>query len=81
MDKRIWSFELSAYEELQTKVSALNPQVVIGQLPKFVLKLLKEGNIMEFKSFFSAEFCLLLTCTCLSFHRTKGARFFVSTGN
>ncbi|XP_055295299.1 SWI/SNF-related matrix-associated actin-dependent regulator of chromatin subfamily A-like protein 1 [Sitodiplosis mosellana] len=39
---KIWSFNLSDYEEVQKKVSALNPNVAIGPLPKFVLKLLKE---------------------------------------
>lgn len=43
-DKRIWSFDLSAYDEVQKKVGELSPQVVIGQLPKFVLKLLKDGK-------------------------------------
>lgn len=52
MDKRIWSFDLSAYEEVQTKVSALNPQVVIGQLPKFVLK----WNEILFLRFFIMHF-------------------------
>lgn len=42
-EKRIWSFDLSAYEEVQKKVSALNPHVVIGPIPQFVLKLLRQG--------------------------------------
>lgn len=45
VEEKKWSFDLSAYDEVQQKVSALNPDVVIGQLPKFVLKLLKEGNV------------------------------------
>ncbi|XP_031623528.1 SWI/SNF-related matrix-associated actin-dependent regulator of chromatin subfamily A-like protein 1 [Contarinia nasturtii] len=41
-EKKIWSFDLSAYDEVQRKVTALSPHVVIGQLPSFVLKLLKQ---------------------------------------
>lgn len=43
-EKRIWSFDLSAYEQIRSKVSDLNPSVTIGEIPRFVLKLLKEGT-------------------------------------
>lgn len=43
-DTRIWSFDLSVYEEVQKKVSALNPEIVIGSMPQFVLKLLRQGK-------------------------------------
>lgn len=46
-EKRIWSFDLSAYEEVQKKVGALKPHVVIGPIPQFVLKLLKQGILVE----------------------------------
>lgn len=46
-EKQIWSFDLSAYEEVQKKVSALNPYVVIGPIPRFVLKLLKQGILIK----------------------------------
>lgn len=42
--KKVWSFDLSAYQEVQDKVAALKPDVVIGTLPKYVLKLLKQGK-------------------------------------
>lgn len=43
-EKKIWSFDLSVYDEVQKKVRALNPNVSIGPLPNFVLKLLRQGN-------------------------------------
>lgn len=46
--KKIWSFDLSAYDEVQKKVGELNPHVVMGVLPKFVLKLLKSGKYCIF---------------------------------
>lgn len=39
---RIWSFHLKDYELLLDRVSPLNPDVVIGTLPKFVLNLLNQ---------------------------------------
>lgn len=46
-EKHIWSFDLSSYEEVQKKVSALNPHVVIGPIPQFVLKLLRQGILKK----------------------------------
>lgn len=39
---KVWSFHLKDYESLQEKISHLNPDVVIGHLPKFVLNLLRQ---------------------------------------
>lgn len=85
-DIRIWSFDLSAYDEVQTKVSALKPDVAIGQLPKFVLKLLKEGklqiyNMEIFIRFSLADALLLWVFIYLSFVRAKGTRFFLPRCN
>lgn len=44
-ETRIWSFDLDEYEEVQKKVSALNPLVAIGPIPQFVLKLLRQGKL------------------------------------
>lgn len=41
-DKHVWSFDLKVYEDVQRKVSALNPEIVIGPLPNFVIKLLRQ---------------------------------------
>lgn len=46
-EKKIWSFDLSVYEDVQRKVGELSPDVVIGQLPNFVLKLLKQGYLIH----------------------------------
>lgn len=42
-DTKIWSFGLNDYELVQEKVSHLNPDVVIGSLPKFVINLMRQG--------------------------------------
>lgn len=39
---KIWSFLFADYQLVQERVSSLNPDVVIGALPKFVLKLLSQ---------------------------------------
>lgn len=46
-DTKIWSFNLNDYDLLQERVARLNPDVVIGSLPKFVLNLLKRGFIFH----------------------------------
>lgn len=38
---KIWSFCLKDYDVLQERVNRLNPDVLIGTLPKFVLTLLR----------------------------------------
>lgn len=47
--KKVWSFNLSAYQEVHDKVGALKPNVVIGALPKYVLKLLAQGKLNNSK--------------------------------
>lgn len=42
-DAKVWSFGLNDYESVQEKVSHLNPDVVIGSLPKFVINLMRQG--------------------------------------
>lgn len=44
-DSKIWTFHIKDYELVQQRVSALNPDVTIGTLPKFVLKLVRETKI------------------------------------
>lgn len=39
---KLWNFHLNDYNLVQERVSALNPNVVIGQLPAFVLKIFGE---------------------------------------
>lgn len=39
---RLWSFHLNDYMTIQERVNALNPNVVIGQLPPFVLQIFNE---------------------------------------
>lgn len=39
---KIWSFNMSDYSLVHERVALLNPDVVIGALPKFVIKLLSE---------------------------------------
>lgn len=41
---RIWSFNLSDYDLVRERVGRLNPEVVMGVLPKFVLNLLRSGK-------------------------------------
>lgn len=42
MSARLWSFHLNDYNLVQERVNALNPDVVIGQLPPFVLQIFNE---------------------------------------
>lgn len=42
---KLWSFHLNDYNLVQERVNALNPNVVIGQLPPFVLQLFKETQM------------------------------------
>lgn len=86
-DKKIWTFDLSAYEELQKKVSELNPDVVIGQLPNFVLKLLRQGKFF----FQTKEVKSLMKILCIyskkilfhiyNFQRKKRRGFYVPRCN
>lgn len=74
-DKRIWSFDLSSYDEVQKKVGALSPHVVIGQLPSFVLKLLKQGNVGFFELILICQlmfnqYCLLIILNILHSSRS-----------
>lgn len=42
---KIWTFHIKDYETVRKHVNALNPDVTIGTLPKFVLNLLKEAKV------------------------------------
>ncbi|CAG4956251.1 unnamed protein product [Parnassius apollo] len=42
---KLWNFSINDYEELMTKVAPLAPHVVLGSLPAFVLKALREQTV------------------------------------
>ncbi len=43
-NSKLWSFHLKDYNLVQDRVNALNPNVVIGQLPPFVLQVFGEAQ-------------------------------------
>lgn len=43
MKTKLWSFHLNDYNLVQERVSALNPNVVMGQLPPFILQIFGES--------------------------------------
>ncbi|CAH2044140.1 unnamed protein product, partial [Iphiclides podalirius] len=42
---KLWNFSIDDYEELMTKITPLAPHVVLGALPSYVLKVLKEQQV------------------------------------
>ncbi|XP_050677167.1 SWI/SNF-related matrix-associated actin-dependent regulator of chromatin subfamily A-like protein 1 isoform X2 [Leptidea sinapis] len=42
---KLWSFSIDDYHELMSKVSSLAPFIVLGPLPAYVLKILKDKSV------------------------------------
>ncbi|XP_068617789.1 SWI/SNF-related matrix-associated actin-dependent regulator of chromatin subfamily A-like protein 1 [Battus philenor] len=42
---KLWNFSIDSYEELMSKVAPLAPHVVLGGIPAYVLKILRESTV------------------------------------
>ncbi|XP_075980389.1 SWI/SNF-related matrix-associated actin-dependent regulator of chromatin subfamily A-like protein 1 [Anticarsia gemmatalis] len=42
---KLWNFSINDYQELMSKVAPMSPHVVLGPLPPYVLKVLRENTV------------------------------------
>ncbi|XP_041982252.1 SWI/SNF-related matrix-associated actin-dependent regulator of chromatin subfamily A-like protein 1 [Aricia agestis] len=48
-NSKLWNFSVDDYEELMSKITPLAPHIVLGQIPQYVIKILRE-NMVDFQS-------------------------------
>lgn len=78
-DSKIWSFNIKDYDLVRERVGNLNPDVVIGTIPKFVLNLLKNNPETETSHSYLSAIEPTLASALLSFQR-DGVSFGIEKG-
>lgn len=78
-DTKIWSFNIKDYDIVRERIGRLNPDVVIGTIPKFVLNLLKNSSETETNYACLSAIEPTLTSALLSFQK-DGVCFGIEKG-